>query len=88
MKAMLVQKDRALREAACATQGNAAAVSAKPGFEGDLVAFTLSDPDQLPAELSQRAFAPRFHRVSVGVCFRPDEKYGSGNFWVVAAFAL
>jgi uncharacterized protein YkwD len=88
MKAMLVQKDRALHEAACSTQGDSAAVSAKPGFEGELLLFTLSDPDQLPPELSQRAYAPRFRKVNVGICFRPDEKYGSGNFWVVAAFAM
>ena len=88
MKAMLVQKDRALHEAACSTQGDAAAVSAKPGFDGELVLFTLSDPDQLPPELSQRAYAARFRKVNVGICFRPDEKYGSGNFWVVAAFAM
>lgn len=88
MKAVLVQKDSALHDAACSTGGDAVALPAKVGFSGEMVVFTLSEPDQLPAELLKRASSARVSRMDIGVCFRPDAEHGNGNFWVVAAFAM
>lgn len=87
MKPIAIQTDPALHDAACSTRGDAVALPAKVGFEGELIVFTLSDPDQLPADLLQRAYSGRFSRMNVGVCFRPDTEHGNGNFWVVAALA-
>lgn len=86
-KAILAQTDPALHEAACSTRGDAVALPAKVGFAGELVVFTLSEPDELPPELLQRAYAGRFSQMNVGVCYRPDAEHGNGNFWVVAALA-
>jgi hypothetical protein len=88
MRAMFVQNDPALHSAACSTNGTFIAAPAKLGFSGELVIFTLSDPDRLPVDFAQRAFRSGFHQMRAGVCFRPDEKYGSGNFWVVVSLAM
>lgn len=87
MKPLPAQKDPALHEAACSTRGDAVALPAKVGFAGELVVFTLSEPDQLPPQLLERAYAGRFSQMNVGVCYRPDAEHGNGNFWVVAALA-
>ncbi len=83
---MFVQKDSALDAAACSTHGDAASLPAKPGFTGEMVVFSLSEPDQLPAQLLERAHSSGYHQMSLGVCYRPDAEHGNGNFWLVAAF--
>jgi cysteine-rich secretory family protein len=88
MKAILAQKDFALHEAACSTRGDAVALPLKVGFAGELVVFSLSEPDELPAEILKRAQIASLSRMNIGVCFRPDSEHGNGNFWVVAAFAM
>lgn len=85
MKPILAQADPALHDAACSTRGEAVGLPAKIGFAGELVVFNLSDPDRLPSELLERAYARKFSRMNIGVCFRPDPEHGNGNFWVVAA---
>ena len=87
IRAIVIRKDETMHELACSTQGGVSA-PAKIGFSGEVVVFTLADPAQVPAELTQRAYSPRLHQMNLGVCFRPDEKYGAGNFWVAAAFPL
>lgn len=88
MTAILAQTAPDLHEAACSTRGDAVALPARIGFAGELVVFTLSDPAQVPAEVLKRAYAGRFSRMNIGVCFRPDAEHGNGNFWVVAAFGM
>ena len=87
LKPLPAAADPALREAACSSHGNAALLPAKAGFSGELVVFSLSDPQQLPAAVIERAQSPGLQQMSVGVCFRPDAEHGNGNFWVVAALA-
>jgi uncharacterized protein YkwD len=79
---MLVKKDTSLHQAACATDGRHLGMPVASGFSGELVAFTLSEPEQLPAEFLKRASSARL--IKLGVCFRPDRQYGNGNFWIVA----
>lgn len=82
---LAIRQNQALHDAACSTQGNAQALPVNLGFSGEIVVFNLSEPENLPAELLQRASSPRWRHLSVGVCFRPDQEHGNGNFWVVAA---
>ena len=85
MSALPIIQTQALHDAACSTQGNAQALPIDLGFAGEIVVFNLSEPENLPAELLQRASSPRWRHMSVGVCFRPDREHGDGNFWIVAA---
>jgi uncharacterized protein YkwD len=80
-----IMQSQALHDAACSTRGNAQALPVNLGFAGEIVVFNLSEPESLPAEFLQRASSPRWRHMSVGVCFRPDQEHGDGNFWVVAA---
>jgi hypothetical protein len=50
------------------------------------VTLTLSEPEKLPGSLMKYLENVQWHRMGVGVCFRPDPTYGYANFWVVAAF--
>ena len=72
---------------ACATDGNAAKLSGNVADARTVVVFTLSEPHLLPDQVFSRAANPDFHRMNVGVCFRPDQEHGYANFWVVATFA-
>jgi uncharacterized protein YkwD len=85
MKAMLVVNHPALRETACSSRGNTAP-PVKLGFSGELVRLSLSDPLEVPDEFIEKS--ARFHQMKIGACFRPDEEFGNGNFWVVAAFTM
>lgn len=85
IRPVLITGDASLRAAACSTRGDAAAaVPAGLNITGELIVFNLSDPDQLPPQLLERIYSPTLRQMQVGVCFRPDPKYGNGNFWVVA----
>ena len=85
LSALPIIQSQALHDAACSTHGNAQALPINLGFAGEIVVFNLSEPEALPAELLQPASSPRWRHMSVGVCFRPDEQHGNGNFWVVVA---
>ena len=82
-----VRQNQTLHDAACSTQGKAQALPVDLGFAGEIVVFNLSEPEDLPVELLQRATSPRWRNMSIGVCFRPDREHGDGNFWVVVALA-
>lgn len=51
-----------------------------------VVAFTSSNPAELPLDMQKMAGDSGLHRINVGACFHPDKEHGYGNFWVVAAF--
>lgn len=75
-----------LHSIACSTRGDTPIAAA--GFEAaEFATFTLSDPEKLPQQLMKYAQNLRLRRMDVGVCFRPDARYGYANFWVVAAFS-
>ncbi len=80
------RSDAYLRDAACSTDGAAQSLSNKITGANALVVFTSSEPDKLPEQLMSRVTNPSFHRMTIGVCFRPDQQHGYANFWVVAAF--
>ncbi len=75
-----------LRNAACSTDGQARSISGNIAGASAVVVFTSSEPAKLPEQLMNRVTNPGFHRMAIGVCFRPDKQYGYANFWVVAAF--
>ena len=52
----------------------------------NVVAFTASNPAELPADLQKVAANNGLRRMNIGTCFHPDKEHGYGNFWVVAAF--
>jgi Cysteine-rich secretory protein family len=81
-----VRADARLRELACATAGDAAALAGQIAGGRAVVVFTLSEPHRLPGQMLERATNPDYYRVGLGVCFRPDQEHGYANFWVVAAF--
>jgi len=83
---IMARSEESLHNAACSTDGVAQNLSGKVTGAGALVVFTSSEPDKLPEQLMSRAANPGFHRMAIGVCFRPDPQHGYANFWVVAAF--
>jgi hypothetical protein len=85
-KALATRTDSALHDLACATSGDANKLAGKVGDARSVVVFTSSEPHRLPDEMLGRAANPAFHRMNFGVCFRPDQEHGYGNFWVVATF--
>jgi hypothetical protein len=85
LTAVIRHKSAVLHDAACSTRGDAQALPVNLGFAGEIVVFSLSEPQKLPAQLLDRALTSRFRQMKIGVCFRPDAEHGNGNFWVVAA---
>jgi hypothetical protein len=86
-KALTVWPNASLHNLACATEGEAAQLADKVSDAVSVVVFNSSDPHRLPEEMLSRAANPDFHRMTFGVCFRPDQEHGYANFWVVATFA-
>jgi hypothetical protein len=82
-----VRPDPYLRGLACSTDGNAGRLSDKISGARSVVVFTSSEPHHLPEQMLGRAANADFHRLTFGVCFRPDQEHGYANFWVVATFA-
>jgi hypothetical protein len=82
---LLPRRSAVLHSAACSTHGDAQALPVNLGFAGEIVVFSLSEPEKLPPQLLDRALLSRFHQMNIGVCFRPDAEHGNANFWVVAA---
>jgi cysteine-rich secretory family protein len=83
---LMPQRSSVLHEAACSTRGDAQALPVNPGFAGEIMVFSLSEPQKLPAQLLDRALVSRFRQMRIGACFRPDAEHGNANFWVVTAF--
>lgn len=84
--AIEAQADAGLHSAACSAKDDAPVLAA-PGFNAtEVVRFTLSEPEKLPEQLMRYAQDQRQRHMDLGVCFRPDARYGYANFWVVAAF--
>ena len=81
------RSDARLHELACTTDGDAVKLANELSGVSAVVAFTASDPHHLPAALNSRAANADFHLMKFGVCFRPDQKHGYANFWVVVTFA-
>ncbi|HKW77200.1 MAG TPA: CAP domain-containing protein [Terriglobales bacterium] len=81
-----IQDDIRLRSAACAARGNVRSMAdaASPGSE--MVLFTISDPQALPARLLQFVQEQRWRKLVLGACFQPGAQHGYANFWVAAAF--
>ncbi|MGZ4829519.1 MAG: CAP domain-containing protein [Candidatus Angelobacter sp.] len=79
--------DPQLRVLACTTGGDAVKLADKLSGVKAVVVFTSSDPHHLPEQMIPRAANSDFHRMSYGVCFRPDQEHGYANFWVVVTFA-
>jgi uncharacterized protein YkwD len=86
MSGLEAQNDAALRAAACSGEPNPQIIIRRLPGVTDLVAFTASSPDRLPASLKKTAGDPKLQRMSIGVCFRPGKDHGFASFWVVAAF--
>jgi hypothetical protein len=80
------RRSAVLHDAACSTNGDAQALPVNLGFTGEIVVFSLSEPQKLPVELKDRILRSRYRQMNIGVCFRPDAEHGNANFWVVAAF--
>lgn len=87
IRPIYAREDAALHALACSTDGNAGKLANNLTEVSAVVVFTSSDPHHLPAELNPRAGNADFHTMKFGACFRPDQKHGYANFWVVAAFA-
>jgi Cysteine-rich secretory protein family len=77
-----------LRQAACAMarndQVNAQAIEVPAARH--VLTFTMSDPDQLPANLHRLAANPDVGSFAIGICFQRSPTYPSGVYWSVMAF--
>lgn len=85
LPAIAVGEDSRVRTLACSETNKP---QIPDGFANalDVVAFTSSDPAQLPVHMQKVASDGGLHRMNVAACFRPDKDHGYGNFWIVAAF--
>ena len=81
------RQDASLHQLACTTDGNALKLADTLSGSRAVVVFTSSDPHHLPKEMNSRAANADFHLMKYGVCYRPDQKHGYANFWVVVTFA-
>jgi uncharacterized protein YkwD len=81
-----IRTEALLREMACTTGGDAAKVTDRVTGIRAVVVFTSSEPHSLPQQMLERVHNPDFHRMNVGVCYRPDQEHGYANFWVIATF--
>jgi uncharacterized protein YkwD len=78
--------DERLDKAACTGNVNPnQLIHDLPGVT-DLVVFTASVPQKLPTHMQNAAGDRTFHRMNIGVCFKPGPAHGFGSFYVVAAF--
>jgi hypothetical protein len=82
---MLVTPEPWLHQAACAKSKDFDKLHQALPEAAELLVFTASEPDKLPANLDKAALKRDLHRMSLGVCYRPDPRYGYGSFWVIAA---
>ncbi len=78
--------DSHLSALACGANGDVQSVAAGINGNGRIFLFTLSEPTQMPDQLSGHLLSKTQQRVNVGVCFSPDQQHGYANFWVVTVF--
>jgi len=81
-----VRSDPRLHEAACQKNPNPNVIARSIPGVTDLVVFTSSMPEKLPAQMKKVAADRTVKRMNIGVCFRPGKEHGYGSFSVVAAF--
>lgn len=87
IKPMDAHLDTRLSALACSAKGDVQNIAAGiNGTAGHVFLFTLSEPTQMPQQLSDHLLSKSQQRVNVGVCFSPDPQHGFANFWVVAVF--
>jgi hypothetical protein len=75
-----------LRASACEPGVNTGTLVRQPPGASQVVLFTISDPERLPASMQEAARAESVKSVGLGVCFRPGAAQGYANFRVIAAF--
>jgi hypothetical protein len=79
--------DLRLQKAACTANVNPhQLLGSLPGVT-DLVVFTSSVPEKLPASMQNAIADPSLQRMNIGVCFKPGTAHGFGSFYVVASFS-
>lgn len=81
-----VHSDPKLERAACNAKLQPRAILRQLQGATNLTMFTASRPDGLPSNMQEAAADGRLRRMSIGVCFKPDQKDGFSTYWVVAAF--
>lgn len=75
-----------LHELACSESNDAQhMIEGLPGSL-TLVIFTSSSPEKLPPSMEKAAMDKSFHRMDIGVCFKPEKEHGYGSFRILAAF--
>jgi uncharacterized protein YkwD len=83
---MPVHSDQKLEKAACNAKLEPRRVLRQLPGATNLTMFTASRPDDLPSNMQEAAADGRLRRMSIGVCFKPDQKNGFSTYWVAAAF--
>jgi uncharacterized protein YkwD len=78
--------DPKLEAAACSAKLNPQKVIRQLPGATNLAMFTASQPNELPSSMQSAARDRSLHRMSLGVCFKPDKKAGFSRYWVAAAF--
>jgi hypothetical protein len=78
--------DSRLSALACSAKGEVQNVAAGLNGNGRVFLFTLSEPTQMPAQLTGHLLSNAYQRVNIGACYSPDPQHGYANFWVVTVF--
>lgn len=78
--------DPRLSALACSAKGEVQNVAAGLNGNGRVFLFTLSEPTQMPEQLTGHLLSNAYQRVNVGACYSPDPQHGYANFWVVTVF--
>lgn len=86
LAAMATSTDPQLDAAACKARLNPQKLIRQLPGATNLAMFTASQPDQLPPTMKSAAADKSLHRMSIGVCFKPDRKAGFSGYWIAAAF--
>jgi hypothetical protein len=84
-----INPDAALRSAACAMADKDAADARRiPHQQGSrgTVAFTASEPEDLPKTILELARDPRFEKLSVGTCFKATPNMPGGTYWFAVVY--
>ena len=84
-----IASDHGLRSAACAMADSdsteAKRIPHNPGSRG-AVAFTASEPEDLPTTIFELARDPRVEKLSVGACFKATTKMPGGTYWFAVIY--
>jgi uncharacterized protein YkwD len=81
-----VHSDSKLEKAACNAKLKPRSILRQLPGATNLTMFTASRPDDLPSNMQEAAVDGKLRRMSIGVCFKPDQKNGFSTYWVAAAF--